>query len=110
GCGSGPPSRRAKKDSRAVGQICADKSEPTPPANTSSPSRPSAGTPEVIDVPPEAPAPRPEASNSAPTGAESGRQVPEFLDDDGDAVPTLPEEESRSTRPQDDLDVPDFLK
>jgi len=110
GFDSGAPTPVANKDSRAIGQIYSDKSGQNTPANTSSQSRPSAGTPEVIDVPPEAPAPRPEASNSAPTGAESGRQVPEFLDDDGDAVPTLPEEESRSTRPQDDLDVPDFLK
>lgn len=108
GFDSGAPTPVSNKDSRAIGQIYSEKSEQNSASNSSSQSRPTAARPEVIDVPPEAPAPGPETP--APAGGESGRQVPEFLDDDGDAVPTLPEEESRPARPQDDLDVPDFLK
>ncbi|HLS03314.1 MAG TPA: cell division protein FtsZ [Actinomycetales bacterium] len=96
GFDSGSPTPVTRKDSRAIGQIYSDNSRADEQAPT-----PKEGS-DAAEKAPAAPGPK--------EGGSSGKQLPDYLEEEVEALPTLPEEQPAPRVSSDDLDVPDFLK
>lgn len=91
GFDSGSPTPVTRKESRAIGQIYSESS-------AKSDGEPAGGN--------TAPAPSPSEKDSA----SAAKQIPEFVEDEPESVPQLPEERPAPGPKLDDLDIPDFLK
>lgn len=94
GFDSGSPTQVTRKESRAIGQIYSDNSAKSDSNSTA---------PESVEP---APAPAPAAGSTA----DGAKQIPDYIDDETESVPNLPEEQPAARPSADDLDVPDFLK